>query len=348
MHWVYPYQRLRAANVLSTQALLQLAGKGKPKTLTFVSSTSALDTPYYTALSDTLTSSKEGAGVPENDDLNGSRTGLKTGYGQSKWVAEQLVMAAVAHGARAGIVRPGYVVGDSQTGTSNTDDFLIRLLKGCAQLGAYAEIRNLVNMVPVDHVARITTLAALDITRTAERVLQKTSALGKPFTPTPVFHVEGHPKVTYDFVLGSLALYGWEVKQEEYMTWRKDLEEHVLSSSKTSEEDNALFPLLHFVLDDLPTSTKSPSLDDRNTLRVLTAAKEAPVNGVAAGMTTETLGLYLAWLTAVGFLPPPARAVGESIPVVTDASGETLTSTVLALPKVSANAQAALGRASAH
>lgn len=287
--------------------------------------------------------------MPESDSLDGSRKGLKTGYGQSKWVAEQLVMAAVARGARAGIVRPGYVVGDSATGTSNTDDFLIRLIKGCAQLGAYAEIRNLVNMVPVDHVARITALAALDITLSPERVLQSPSGLGNPFTPAPVFHVEGHPKVTYDLVLGSLALYGWEVQRQEYMTWRKNLEEHVLASSKMNEEDNALFPLLHFVLDDLPTSTKSPSLDDRNTLRILAAAQESPDNGVAAGMTTETLGLYLSWLTAVGFLSPPSVPVGTKLSAGDEQESHAAAAAeVLPLPAVHANANAALGRASAH
>lgn len=56
----------------------------------------------------------EQEGVPEADDLEGSRTGLKTGYGQSKWVSEKLLMEAGRRGLPVSIVRPGYVVGDSE------------------------------------------------------------------------------------------------------------------------------------------------------------------------------------------------------------------------------------------
>lgn len=56
-----------------------------------------------------------GLGVPENDGLEGSRTGLRTGYGQSKWVCEKLLMEAGKRGLKAHIIRPGYVVGHSKT-----------------------------------------------------------------------------------------------------------------------------------------------------------------------------------------------------------------------------------------
>lgn len=59
-------------------------------------------------------------GVPENDDLEGARSTLKTGYGQTKWVSERLLMEAGKRGLKGHIVRPGYVVGDSQSaGASN-------------------------------------------------------------------------------------------------------------------------------------------------------------------------------------------------------------------------------------
>jgi L-aminoadipate-semialdehyde dehydrogenase len=67
-------------------------------------------------LSDLLTNDGESAfrGVPEDDNLEGARAGLKTGYGQSKWVSEKLLFEAGRRGLRGYIVRPGYVVGDSQ------------------------------------------------------------------------------------------------------------------------------------------------------------------------------------------------------------------------------------------
>jgi L-aminoadipate-semialdehyde dehydrogenase len=82
----------------------------------FVSSTSAIDTDYYVQLSESLARLQSNSqGVPESDDLEGARSSLKTGYGQSKWVSEKLLFEAGKRGLRGHIVRPGYVVGDSHT-----------------------------------------------------------------------------------------------------------------------------------------------------------------------------------------------------------------------------------------
>jgi len=88
----------------------------KQKFLVFVSSTSAIDTEHYVRLSDASSNAQDGRrGIPEDDDLEGARTGLKSGYGQSKWVSEKLLFEAGKKGLRGHIVRPGYVVGDSKT-----------------------------------------------------------------------------------------------------------------------------------------------------------------------------------------------------------------------------------------
>ena len=82
-------------------------------------------------------------------------------------------------------------------------------------------------------------------------------------------------------------------------------------------QDNALFPLLHFVLDDLPTSTKAPELDDRNTQTLLKSV------AIETGMsvTDEVMGLYLAWLVQVGFIPQPVLSSGQPLPRVEGAPG---------------------------
>lgn len=54
-------------------------------------------------------------GVPEDDDLEGAKSSLKTGYGQTKWVSEKLLFEAGRRGLNGYILRPGYVVGDSKT-----------------------------------------------------------------------------------------------------------------------------------------------------------------------------------------------------------------------------------------
>lgn len=186
---------------------------------------------------------------------------------------------------------PGLIV-------TNTDDFIWRLVKGCVQLGLVPNINNTVNMVPVDHVARCTTLAALDH-------LRENCAMS-------VLHIAAKPRFTFNDAFSSLARHGYQVEQCEYLEWRRKLERHVMEV-----QDNALFPLLYFVLDDLPTSTKAPELDDRNTQTLLKSA------AVETGMsvTDEVMGLYLAWLVGVGFLPQPALSSGQPLPQVEGVPG---------------------------
>ena len=121
VHWVLPYEQLKASNVISTLDAMELCASGKSKSFTFVSSTSVLDTDYYVKMSE------GGTPVPEEDSLEGSRKGLGTGYGQSKWVSEYLVREAGRRGLRGTIVRPGYVTGDSKTGGKNRDNCLLIL-----------------------------------------------------------------------------------------------------------------------------------------------------------------------------------------------------------------------------
>lgn len=86
VHWVKQYKDLERSNVLSTLEALRLCNQGKPKIFSFISSTSVLDTDHYINLSHEQTSTGQGA-VMEADDMMGSRSGLGTGYGQSKWVS---------------------------------------------------------------------------------------------------------------------------------------------------------------------------------------------------------------------------------------------------------------------
>lgn len=163
------------------------------------------------------------------------------------------------------------------------------MVKGCIQLGLVPDINNTVNMVPVDHVARCTALAAL-------------APLPSPRDTLSVLHVAAHPRPTFNDFLSSLARYGFTTERCEYLVWRRQLERHVMEV-----QDNALFPLLHFVLDDLPTSTKAPELNDTN-MRALLAPHVHETNRT---VDDELMGRYLAWLVRTEFLPPPSAAEAE-------------------------------------
>ena len=123
VHWVYPYAQLRDANVIGSLNVMSLCETGKAKNYSFVSSTSVLDTEHYFKLSDKLVlEGKEG--ILESDDLEGSATGLGTGYGQLKWAGEYLAREAGKRGLAGAVIRPGYVTGSSLNGCASTDEFL--------------------------------------------------------------------------------------------------------------------------------------------------------------------------------------------------------------------------------
>lgn len=211
VHWVYPYSTLKPANVQGTLDILALCATGAPKKLTFVSSTSVLDSKHYVDLS---SSSKDG--VSEADDMEGSATGLGTGYGQTKWVSEYLIREAGRRGLSGTVIRAGYVTGDKTSGVTNTDDFLIRMWKGCIQLGCRPKISNTVNMVPVNHVARIVIA----------------SALSPPVKPLGVAQVTAHPRPTFSEYLSALQTYGYDVPEVSYQTWKEALEKYAGDDTK--------------------------------------------------------------------------------------------------------------------
>lgn len=181
---------------------------------------------------------------------------------------------------------------------TNTDDFIVRLVKGCAQLGLIPDIYNTVNMVPVDHVARIVTASAFHSVQHSLRVV----------------HVTGHPRSRFIELLSSLAEYGFAVSVADYVPWRIALERYTIVESK----DNALYPLLHFVLDNLPQSTKAPELDDSNAQLVLKADLDWTNEDLSAGkgVTSEEMGVYLAYLVGIGFLEKPTITGKKDLPKI--------------------------------
>jgi L-2-aminoadipate reductase len=302
VHWVKRYQDMMAANVSSTIDAMRLCNEGKPKIFTFVSSTSVLDTDHYVKLSDRQISTGQDS-LSEDDDLMGSRTGLGTGYGQTKWVSEQLAREAGRRGLRGTIVRPGYILGDTETGVSNTDDFLLRLLKGCLQLRVRPRIVNSVNSVPVNHVARVVVAAALN--------------------PMPqgvhVAHVTGHPRLRMNEYLSMLEFYGYKVPEVSYDDWKDELEKYVMAGGQEKDqEQHALMPLYHFCVNDLPATTRAPELDDRNTVKIL---KEDADNWTGVdesagyGIGREDVGRYLRYLAETGFISWPTGR-GRPLPEI--------------------------------
>ncbi|KAI0477276.1 non-ribosomal peptide synthetase [Xylariaceae sp. FL0804] len=216
---VYPYAAMQGANVFGTREILRLACLGGA-TVHHISTNGVL--PH------------SAAGWPEDamlpvDDVPGR---LADGYGQTKWVAEQLVVAAGKRGLPARIYRPGTISGHSRTGSCNTYDLLNALVVESLQLGHAPDIdRWYAEMTPVDFVAdAILALADLD---DDDAPGNKTPATGAadaddPNTATttttttkacPVYHLGDPAPVKTRDVFASLAALGYPTEPLPWDEW---------------------------------------------------------------------------------------------------------------------------------
>lgn len=120
------YNDLKETNVNSTKEILKLCRDEKQKSLHYVSSLGVYSLlPWETANEKTL---------PNKDRLP-----KLSGYSQSKWVSEQLVIEAVNHKliTSASIYRPGLVGAHSKTGHANLRDWFYALVYSVNHLRHY-------------------------------------------------------------------------------------------------------------------------------------------------------------------------------------------------------------------
>lgn len=136
---IYPYTSLRNANVQGTKEIIKLACKYKTKSIFYISTTDVFS-------SETITLIKTDK-IPDGHFLCG-------GYAKSKFVAERLLLQARSKGIPVTIFRPSNIINLNQSASSFNAEFIPRMLKGCQQLGAFPEMKALVNLIPVDYTSK--------------------------------------------------------------------------------------------------------------------------------------------------------------------------------------------------
>ncbi|ARV59066.1 phenylalanine racemase [Nostocales cyanobacterium HT-58-2] len=263
---IYPYTALRAANVLGSKEILKLASQIKVKPVHFISTLDVFQSPHYTGMQVVL----------EQDDL-ACCEGLSDGYAQSKWVAEKLMMAAQSRGIPTCIYRLGSIIGHSQTGASQIDDLVARLIKGMIQLNSAPKLNLKLSLTPVDYVSK----AIVHLSR-------QSGSLGK------AFHlVNPHALPLYQLVNEIQAL-GYSIQWTDYEQWQAQL------VKVAAKQENALSPLL-FLLTQWNSQNQLPYLetaalvsqafDCQNTLTGLTGT-----DVVCPPINTQVLRAYFAYL----------------------------------------------------
>lgn len=140
---VYPYQRLRAVNVLGTREVIRLAatGPGPARPVHHLSTLAIFP----------------GAGtVPDEHTFPPVQDVPDDGYGQTKWVAEALLLdARRRYGLPVSLYRMGDVMPHTRTGVFSHGGSLAEfLLDASVELGVTLETGALSDFTPVDNVSR--------------------------------------------------------------------------------------------------------------------------------------------------------------------------------------------------
>jgi amino acid adenylation domain-containing protein/thioester reductase-like protein len=139
---IYPYASLRGANIEGTREILRLASQSKA-------------TVQYVSTNGVLPPSKHGWPEFAMLDVDSVQDKLLDGYGQTKWVAEQLVHEASRRGLPVKILRAGTISGHSLTGSANAWDLVSALIVESIRLGFHPDVEGWrAEMTPVDFVSK--------------------------------------------------------------------------------------------------------------------------------------------------------------------------------------------------
>jgi thioester reductase-like protein len=208
LHHLAPYAQLKASNVSSTVAMLQLATTTKPKWIHYISTLVAAV-------------ERDGNGWLLEDFPRANAADIAGGYAQSKWVSEKLLAEAAQRGIGVTIFRPGFISGRSDNGTWPVEnDHLLRVIKGCLQMGYAPDSDLTLDMAPVDFVS-----AAI-----------VSMALREP-TAGHVFNLANPHAVSWSTLLSWLQRCGYAVCVVPNALWREQHLSHI-------DTRNALFPVL--------------------------------------------------------------------------------------------------------
>jgi thioester reductase-like protein len=273
--WVnalYPYERLRAANVLGTQEIIRLAALGQTKPLHYISTLAIFLSDLHT---DQLV---DEARQPCFDPT------LKGGYRQSKWVAEALVREAGERGLPVAIYRPGRVLGHSQTGINDKPhDLLCTIWKGCVQLGLYPRVATQVALTPVDYVSR--------------GIVQLSLRPNSMDSVDRVFHFCHPEPVEWEALLETIGALGYGLTGVPYAEWVA-----AVQAAATQQPKNQTWQQLRLLLR-APIYLFAPSRP-----RFSGRATEAALTPLRCpAIDHRLLSTYFAWFQQTGYLPAPEK-----------------------------------------
>ena len=150
VNFVYPYETLRQANVLSVYELMKIASSIKIKPIHFISSIGIFNSLF----------TKKGIIINEDTPLPDEQP--FSGYFQTKLVAEKMCREARKKGIPISVYRPSGISINTETQVSSDDDLTFVFLNICKKINAFPSIDSITDIVPVNYVAQSVVHLALN------------------------------------------------------------------------------------------------------------------------------------------------------------------------------------------
>jgi thioester reductase-like protein len=190
VNFLYPYEKLRVANVFGTQEILRLAARR------------AIPVHHVSTLA--VVHGMGAAGVrrvTEDTPLDNVEL-LGMGYPESKWVAEEVVRGAARAGLPTVIHRPYEISGDTTGFAWNSGAALCELFRIITELELAPDLDLALNLVPVDYVAA--SIVHLGLTRPADG---------------QTYHLVNPREALLSDLVDRLSAHGHRIRTVDYPAW---------------------------------------------------------------------------------------------------------------------------------
>lgn len=192
--FIAPYEELEDTNVKGTLEMMRFACAIRMKQLVYALTLSV----FFGA------GSKIHCGAESSTAAWG--TGIVTGYGQTKWVAEQLVMEFQSRGGHVLICRPARLLGTQKSGRCPKDDLTVRLVTSFISSCQAPDLGWEIDFTPVDACAK----AMIDLT-----LNQKTG----------IYHFINHKTISLRDLVAELRILGDHVRSLPYDHWKRVIQQ---------------------------------------------------------------------------------------------------------------------------
>jgi thioester reductase-like protein len=277
---VAPYAKLRAVNVLGSLEIIRLAAQQRLKPV------------HYLSAATVLTASREAEDEPLHEDTPlPEHQKLTMGYGQSRWVSEQLFLQAREQGLPVNVYRPGLLTGDDQTGICSSDNIIWLFLKTCIEAGVGPDVGYNSLLTPVDFVA-----AAM------VRLSQNLTGAGR------TFHLINPEAPSFGELLELTKASGYPIRIVAEDQWETEL-----AANNLAVQNNPVAAYQFFI----PRQTLSHMVRKQSGEFCRNMLQGLQGTGVSCPeIDQERMRHYLDYFVRTGFLQPPAEAgTGNATPL---------------------------------